>query len=127
MKFIWKQLLVNQNRHIEQNKENVEKETANKKRLLEIKTETDRLDEKYYVKDEMDKEKYDRFCIKLMTEENTILKNLKENAISISSLKNKIVQAAQLCSKLPSLWLKSDYAEKEILQKLVFPEGIFYN
>jgi site-specific DNA recombinase len=75
----------------------------------------------------LDKEKYDRFYIKLMNEENEILKDLEQNAISISNLKNKIIQAAQLCSKLPSLWQHSDYAEKEILQKLVFPEGIFYN
>lgn len=111
----------------EQNKETADKEAYNKKRLSEIKTEMERLDVKYYVKDEMDKVKYDRFCIKLMNEENEILKDLEDNAISISNLKSKIVKAVELCSKLPSLWRNSDYAEKEILQKLVFPEGIYYN
>jgi site-specific DNA recombinase len=76
----------------------------------------------------MDKEKYDPFCIKLMNEENEILKDLQENAISISNLKEKIIKAAQLCSKLLSLWHHSDLAKKEILQKkLVFPEGIYFN
>ena len=41
------------------------REGQNKKRLAEIKLTLERLDEKYYVKDEMDKEKYDHFCIKL--------------------------------------------------------------
>jgi site-specific DNA recombinase len=50
-----------------------------------------------------------------------------ERSYSISNLKEKILEAGELCSKLPSLWQHSDYAEKEILQKLVFPEGIFYN
>ena len=110
-----------------QNKKNNEKEGQNKKRLAEIKLTLERLDEKYYVKDEMDKEKYDHFCIKLMNEENEILKDLEENEIPSSNLKNQIFEAGVLCSKLPLLWQHSDYAEKEILQKLVFPEGLYFN
>ena len=62
-----------------------------------------------------------------MNEENEILKDLEENEIPSSNLKNQIFEAGVLCSKLPLLWQHSDYAEKEILQKLVFPEGLYFN
>lgn len=110
-----------------QNKDNSEKETTFNKRLSELKIEMDRLDEKHYIKEELNKEKYDRMVLKLMDEEKDIYKNLEECTVSISNLSKKIVEAGELCSKLPLLWKGSDLTEKEALQKLVYPEGLGYD
>jgi site-specific DNA recombinase len=109
------------------NKENIEKEIRYNKRLTELKIEMDRLDEKYYIKEEINKEKYDNFIVKFMNEEKEICKNLEDCSISISNLQEKIKEAGELGSKLPLLWEDSDLSEKETLQKLVFPEGLCFN
>lgn len=110
-----------------QNKDNSEKEIALNKRLSELKAEMDRLDEKHYIKEELNKEKYDRLMLKLMEEEKDIYKNLEECTVSISNLSDKIIEAGELCSKLPILWGKNELTEKEMLQKLVYPEGLSYD
>lgn len=110
-----------------QNKDNAEKEIALNKRLSELKLEMDRLDEKHYIKEELNKEKYDRLMLKLMEEEKEIYKNLGECSISVSNLSDKIVEAGELCSKLPILWENSGLAERETLQKLVHPQGLAYD
>ncbi len=109
------------------NKDNSEKEIALNKRLSELKMEIERVDEKYYIKEEMNKEKYDKLMLKLMSEEKEIYKNLEECTVSVSNLQQNIIAAGELCSKLPILWQKNEITEKEMLQKLVYPEGLAYN
>lgn len=75
------------------NKENSEMETALNKRLSELKIEMDRLDGKHYIKEELNKEKYDRMMLKLIGEEKEIYEKLAECSVSISSLSELIVQA----------------------------------
>ena len=110
-----------------QNKDNTERELVFNKRLSELKIEMERVDEKYYIKEEMTKEKFDKMMLKLIDEEKGIYKNLAGCEISISNLQNKIVEAGELCSKLPLLWESSILSEKETLQKLVYPEGLGYD
>ena len=43
-----------------------------------------------------------------------------------SNLELLIDNAITMASKLASLWDSSDYADKQTLQKLVFPEGLSY-
>ncbi len=109
------------------NKDNSEKETTLNKRLSELKIEMERIDEKFYVKEEMNKEKFDKLMLKLMEEEKDIYKNMEECTVTISNLQENIIEAGELCSKLPILWAKSDISEKEKLQKLVYPEGLSYD
>lgn len=110
-----------------QNKENSEMETALNKRLSELKIEMDRLDDKHYIKEELNKEKYDRMMLKLMSEEKEVYEKLAECSVSISNLGELITQAGELSSKLPSLWASSDLQEQETLQKLVHPSGLAYD
>ncbi len=110
-----------------QNKENTEKEITLNKRLSELKSEVERLDEKYYVKEELSREKYDRMIIKLINEEKEICENLEGCTISISNLQEKIIEVGKLCSKLPILWEESNLTQKETLQKLTFPEGLSFD
>ncbi len=97
------------------------------KRVLELKIEMERVDKKYYIKEEMTKEKFDKMMLKLINDEKRIYKNLAGCEISISNLQNKIIEAGELCSKLPLLWKSSNLTKKETLQKLVYPEGLGYD
>lgn len=110
-----------------QNKENSAMETALNKRLSELKIEMERLDDKHYIKEELNKEKYDRMMLKLMEEEKEIYEKLADFSVSISNLCDKIVEAGELSSELPSLWASSDLSEQETLQKLVYPHGLGYD
>jgi hypothetical protein len=46
---------------------------------------------------------------------------------SISNLKEYFHSALTFSTKLPVVWVSSDVRAKEKLQKLLFPEGIYYN
>ncbi len=113
--------------YYEKNKDNSDKEKEFTKRLNEIRTDIDTLDKKYYIKEEMTREKFDKMASELAEHEAKILKELEDCSHSISNLNEKILQAAGLCLKLPEIWEKASFSKKESLQKLIFPEGLAYD
>lgn len=116
-----------QHAYYAQNKDNAEKETNLNQRLSEVKVEMDRLDEKHYIKEELNKEKYDRMMLKLVAEEKEIYENLAQCSVFISNLSEMIVKAGELSLKLAPLWAESGLIEQETLQKLVYPSGLGYD
>ncbi len=75
----------------------------------------------------MSKETYEKFMARFRKEQADISKEMAVSGKGISNLKEKVKQAVQLCLTLPTVWAKGSISVKEKLQKLLFPEGIFYN
>ena len=69
---------------------------------------------------------FDKFKGKFIAERSEIYKSLAKNVKKVSNLELLIDNAITMASKLSSLWDSSDYADKQTLQKLVFPEGLSY-
>ena len=60
-------------------------------------------------------------------ERERISKELSKLGIIISNLSEKLKQATDFCLNITSLWIQSGLNLREKLQKLIFPEGLFYD
>jgi len=111
----------------ETNRDNADKEILSRKRLEELDNGTLGLQEKFHVKEEMTREVFERLMTKLVDDREQILKELSKLGVMISNLSDKLKQAAQFCLNITSLWVQSGLNLREKLQKLIFPEGLFYD
>lgn len=62
-----------------------------------------------------------------MKEKNDLDDLARPFSFSASNLENYVNYSVDIVTKLASLWGSSDFRQKQVLQKLIFPEGIFYN
>ncbi|MFI5149304.1 MAG: hypothetical protein ACHQRM_06185 [Bacteroidia bacterium] len=113
--------------YTETNQDNSGKEIMCLKRLEELDKGTLGLQEKFHVKEEMTREVFDRLMTKLVGDRDQISKELSKLGVMISNLSDKLKQATTFCLNLPSLWAQSGLNLREKLQKLIFPEGLFYD
>lgn len=111
----------------EKNKENIKQKAEFEKRLTEIKDSIEKLDDKFYIREEMNKEKYDSLSAKLEKERLQISEELAKLGQMSSNLAEKMVQASELSRKLTEIWASGSFDIKTRLQKLVFPEGMGYD
>lgn len=111
----------------ELNREGREQQAAYKAQLAEVEKKLDAIEEKYYVTGEMAKETFEKFSFKYKGERATIAKELERCGSGISNPADAIANALDISLKLATTWASSDVAQKERLQKLVFPEGITYD
>ena len=113
--------------YTETNKDNADKEIMCLKRLEELDNGTLGLQEKFHVKEEMTRDVFERLMTKLVGDREQISKELSKLGVMISNLSDKLKQAATFCLNLPSLWVQGGISLREKLQKLIFPEGLFYD
>lgn len=99
---------------------------AFQKQLIELNSKIERLEERF-INEEIKPELYEKFAEKFKAEKQEIEENLEACPVSGSNLEYYINRSIELASELPSLWALSDYANKQKLQNLIFPEGIYYN
>lgn len=111
----------------EKNSEIINQREVNEKRIKEINKIIEDLDEQLYITKTITIEKYQNFALKYGAEKEKIGGLLGENSNSSSNLAQKIIQAGELCLKLPEIWEKGGYEKKVSLQKLVFPEGVTFD
>ncbi len=111
----------------ESTKDAAEREISLNKRIEEVNTGLQNLEEKYYVNSEMTREVFDRLMNKLIKEREETVRILTTVTVQISNLCERIWEAADLCLKITNLWVKGSVNLKEKLQKLIFPEGIIYD
>jgi len=116
-----------ENTFYESNKENIERSKELKISLNCVNRNIDKLEEKYFIKEEMSKETYDKLNNKYKLEKQNIEKELANASVNISNLKEMIEKAAYLCKNLSKIWQEGDVSIKEKLQDLVFPEGIYFD
>ena len=111
----------------EKNKEGTDNIRLLNTRETETRKNIDAIEESYFIKKDMPRETYDKFTAKYHAEMANILKQKEQNAGSISNPENFIKEALIFASKLPVIWISGTISVREKLQKLIFPEGIYFN
>jgi site-specific DNA recombinase len=94
--------------------------------LKEVNRKTGRLEERF-IEEEIDKAMYAKYSERYAAERTEILAQIQKSDAGVSNLDKCIGNALDYAGKLTSLWEQSDYTGKQLLQNLVFPEGIYYN
>jgi site-specific DNA recombinase len=116
-----------ENAYYEGNMYSVEKEKELKVRMIELERNIEKLEENYFIKEEMKKETYDRFFAKYREDHKNIQKEMAGCSVSISNLKEMINEATLLCQNLRKIWVDGSISLKEKIQKLIFPSGLVYD
>ena len=70
---------------------------------------------------------FDTFRTKFLEERKEIEKELNKFGKRVSNLEEYIDTAFRASSKLATEWGLADYNDRQTLQYLVFPDGIYYN
>jgi hypothetical protein len=109
------------------NKGGIEQEKALMEKLIEVTKKIDTVEEKHYVREEMNKESFEKFHAKYTKERDEIREVMGKLTPQISNLKKSIEEGITFSSKLTTVWTSSPISTKEKLQKLLFPEGIIYS
>ncbi len=103
-----------------------EKTTDHIKRKHQILEKIEQMEERY-VTGEIKKDLYEKFKTKFTNELNEVLKEIQpfKNKLSNSNLsKEKMMEYSLNISKI---WASGDLWERQTLQKIVFPDKIYYN
>ncbi len=109
------------------NKEDEQNLINYKSALTSIALKIDTIEEKYFVLNEMSKETFEKFHKKYQQEKQEIQLQITKSSGRISNLENCIHSVLEFSSKLHQAWSSSPIYDKEKIQKLIFPEGIYYN
>ena len=105
----------------------VDEEKLLKNNLNEVQKKIDTIEEQYFILKSMPDETYHKFQAKLTEEKAQILRNIDQAGSSISNTTEALEKALQFSLKLPSLWGSADVNQKEIIQNLIFPDGVIYD
>lgn len=113
----------------ELNMDNAQQEVLLKGQLTEVKKKLSTILEKYHVLETITQEVFDSFYQKYTEEKDAIEKGLEacSGSMSISNLPVFLENAISLSRKLNTVWTSGDIQLKEDLQKLIFPEGVYYD
>lgn len=97
-----------------------------KKKAKELEEKIERLEERF-VNDEIKVDLYEKYAAKYRAEWEELKGGVGKSTISASNLETYLERTVGHLTELASLWASSDYKEKQRLQKLIFPEGIYYD
>jgi site-specific DNA recombinase len=109
------------------NASNFEHQRQLKLTLNQLQEKIDTIEEKYFVTGEMSRESYDRLSTKYAGEKEKLMLSLGNTAISSSNHEKYLKEVLSFSSKLATAWSSSPVNTKEKLQKLIFPDGIYYD
>lgn len=109
----------------ELNAENVQLVADLKGQLRAVEAEIEELDERLYAK-EVPMKIYDKFSGKLEDKKFEILDALEKASEKISNPQKYIDTSLEYAANLPVLWENRKFSGRQKLQKLVFPEGIYF-
>lgn len=112
---------------IQMNAAKFEEAEVMERRLKDINGKLSRLKERYVVEEEISREDYEEFSQKLRAEKQVILGELEQVQQKSSNLLQDIGECVQICRNLAVLWEKGDYRDRQRVQKLAFPEGMYYS
>ena len=124
MKYLIKEQMTAHYNKLNEQKEDTSKEVE--KQLSEVTKKLERLEERY-VLEEITKDMFDKFQLKFTEEKKEISKELSKFGKRVSNLDLYIDTAFDFSSKLATAWDCADYSDKQMIQYLVFPDGILYN
>jgi site-specific DNA recombinase len=109
------------------NKDGTQDLISYKSALTSINAKIDTIEEKHFVLNEMSKETFEKFHKKYIEEKHQIQNQITKNTGSISNPENYLQSVLEFSAKLNTAWSSSEVSTKEKIQKLIFPEGIYYN
>ncbi len=112
---------------IQLNSEKFKEAEVMEKRLKEINGKLTRLKERFVLHEEISRADYEEFSEQLRAEKQTILKEMELVQQKSSNLMKDIEECVQICRNLAALWVKGDYRDRQRVQKLAFPEGMYYS
>ncbi len=113
--------------YLKLNAEKMEMEKSLRTNLIEVTAKLDNIEEKYFALNQMDVNTFNKFHARYIEEKNTITRELEQCNTGSSNYQKAIEIALQISQNLNRIWASGTIAIKERLQKLVFPEGIYYN
>jgi site-specific DNA recombinase len=101
-------------------------EKINTKRIVELQSQLDTLEERY-VLGKIEKEQYDKFAIKYQEQIDALRYEIEQNKNLSSNLNIAIEKGLNIAENISQLWVSSNYIAKQKLQFLVFPDGMQYD
>ncbi len=108
------------------NKENEETTAQMNKQLQEAAKKLERLEERF-ITEEISKDMFMKYQSKFKAEALEIHKKLEKSSTQVSNLDRCVDTVLNYTLNLPEMWASGGYKEKQELQYLVFPKGIYYN
>jgi hypothetical protein len=108
------------------NKEAYEVQAGFTAQLNEVKKKIARLEDRY-VMEEIERDLYLRYKEKYAEERDEIMRQSANSKNEVSNLEEVVENAIIYALKLAPAWVSGDYNEKQLIQKVVFPEGFYYN
>ena len=96
------------------------------KQLEELNKKLNRLEERF-IDEEITKEMYLKYSEKTKEEKKEIEKEVAKSNNGCSNLENIVDGAIEFATKFKPLWDLGDYWQKQKLQFMLFPDGIFYD
>jgi len=121
--FVTKQLVANYNRA---HKEKDQSKEAIKRQITEIEKRLERMEERI-INEELTLELFSKHSLKLKQERLDLEKSLIMNQKRVSNLEQCVNIIMDYIVNLPSSWALMAYKDKQLLQFLLFPEGIRYS
>ncbi len=97
-----------------------------KKRLTERENFLQKIEEKF-ISEQINQEVYNRQITIVNRDITEIRETLKSAVTNGSNLEIVVAKCLEISQSLSQAWIEHDYENKQRLQQLLFPEGIFYN
>jgi site-specific DNA recombinase len=96
------------------------------KELSDLNKKIERLEERF-INEEINRELYEKYITKFKEEKKEIDTKLNDLEFKSSNLNKEIDTALKIAMNLTDSWSKYNYNTKQALQKIVYPEGIYYD
>ncbi len=103
-----------------------ENQSATKAKITEMNKRIERIEERYIL-EEITGELYAKFKAKFEKERDELDGEIRNTAIEMSKLDGFLDYTLNIAAHLPKMWEDSNYTQRQLLQYMVFPEGVTYN
>jgi DNA invertase Pin-like site-specific DNA recombinase len=103
-----------------------ENQFATKVKITDLNKRIERIEERYIL-EEITGELYAKFKAKFEKERDDLEGEIHKTAIEMSKLDGFLDYTLNIAAHLPKMWEEGNYTQRQLLQYMVFPEGIAYN
>lgn len=108
------------------NQNMVEEASSYQKELGEVDKKIEQLEERFII-GEVAKELFDKYNSRFQDDKKKILEKLDKCKVESSNLEKAVNWVVDSSGNLSEVWASSNADQQEVLQELVFPEGISYD
>lgn len=108
-------------------RERVEEVKGFEARLAELNQKIARLEARYVIEEAISQEQFEKFHSSLSKERNDLSAKLEESRQQSSNLMEHLEEVVSYALNLPKLWDSGDYRTRQLIQQMVFPDGMEYD